>query len=811
MRFFPSLICAVIVIITLLHMDKHHAQMVVQEKRNAVQKQLLQMQSQLAEETKALLTEARNLTIRIKEIDDLTQDRLETLVSETKPTAGRYMRIEYAPEFRTALVWPEQDATGIIGTNPLMRFNDGETTLEDELMQGFPVLGRNEIIDGHIAVIHIRVPLMITKENGITSYGVVYFISEIDLLLPEQADGDPAIQLECHVFAHHRNETLPNIPQNWTNDSAIPPEVVNIVNPSGVFTLMMRPTFGWQANPVDMRKARMIYGAIAVALIFAVICLNWIGVSEARTSGELSRARSNMQGVLSNLPGVAFTYTMWDEEDALGGQNNRLRIINKEACLEIWGRSGQEIEEERLTVLCDGDDPIQIKALRREIASAAHNLRPWQASWSIRTRSGQSKWLDGRAKPIKLADGSIEWYGMINDATLQIERNQELIQRREEAHQTQKHEALGQLTGGAAHDFNNLLAVIMGNLELLRDEVRTDEHLHMIDAGIRASKRGADLTRNMLAFARKAPLSPQMVHLNELVEESRNWIGRTLPANIDVETNLRQGLWCIEADAAATQSALLNLMLNGRDAMPDGGKLTISTGNFHLDKPLTDCRDQVLKPGKYVMLSVTDTGEGISAEDLPKITEPFYTTKPTGDGSGLGLSMIEGFMKQSGGHMLIDSEPNLGTTMRLFFDALDDLSHSECTNEERKTPPPATGQRILIVEDQQEVLDVLMATLANAGYRVSGAKSGDEAARLFQEDDQFDLLLSDMVMPGALQGSSLALRLCKLRPSLKVVFMSGYANMGDEKDLQSLGHIRLTKPVARQDLLAALQRALAPS
>ncbi|CAN0586740.1 unnamed protein product, partial [Ectocarpus sp. 12 AP-2014] len=200
-----------------------------------------------------------------------------------------------------------------------------------------------------------------------------------------------------------------------------------------------------------------------------------------------------------------------------------------------------------------------------------------------------------------------------------------------------------------AHDFNNLLAVILGNLELLRDETEKPGQIDLIDAGIEAVRRGADLTRNMLAFARKSPLKLEVLDLNSLAGKTKNWIGRTLPANILVETSLLAGLWKIEADASATQSAILNLVLNARDAMPNGGKMTIETSNVRIDEEYIENRFEDMEPGRYVMLAVSDNGHGIPKDIVDDIFEPFFTTKPPGSGSGLGLSMILGFMKQSGG------------------------------------------------------------------------------------------------------------------------------------------------------------------
>jgi signal transduction histidine kinase/ActR/RegA family two-component response regulator len=375
---------------------------------------------------------------------------------------------------------------------------------------------------------------------------------------------------------------------------------------------------------------------------------------------------------------------------------------------------------------------------------------------------------------------------------------------------TQKMQAIGTLTGGVAHDFNNLLAVILGNLELLDEGVTDKDQKQLIKIGIDATQRGAELTRNMLSFARQSQLEPTVVELNQLVRNMQNWIGRTLPSAIDVETSLLAGLWPIEVDPSSTESGLLNLILNARDAMPKGGKLTIETANVLIDDDYVELRDEEIEPGRYVLLAVSDTGEGISPENLKVIFEPFFTTKEVGAGSGLGLSMLEGFMRQSGGTVRVYSEPDVGTTFKLYFPASE---RSEIARHRPVAPvldaPIASRETILLVEDNADVLEAYRATLVKSGYRVLEASTGDEAFNVFLENPAIDLLLTDIVMPGDLQGTTLARALRATKPDLKVIFMSGYAK---EATVHGNGlrpnDIRLMKPVRREELMRAVSKAL---
>lgn len=373
----------------------------------------------------------------------------------------------------------------------------------------------------------------------------------------------------------------------------------------------------------------------------------------------------------------------------------------------------------------------------------------------------------------------------------------------------QRLETIGQLTGGVAHDFNNLLSVILGNLELVQGE--TDERIRdeRMQACVDASLRGADLTRSMLNYARQAPLQPKQIDLNTLVRTTKNWAGRTLPAHIDVETSLLAGLWRVNIDPSVAESALLNLMLNARDAMPTSGKLTIETANIRIDEAYVDGRNEEIAPGRYVMVAVSDTGGGIDKATLERIFDPFFTTKGAGQGSGLGLAMVIGFMRQSNGTVQVYSEVGFGTTFKLYFPAEGPTEQPLPVTTTPTTIAEGGGKRILVAEDESAVLEVLETVLATAGYDVVSAPTGDAAKALFEVDPTFDLLLTDIVMPGSLQGTGLSKALRTIKADLPVVFMSGYAA---EATVHGNGlrpeDIRLMKPVKRSDLLGAVAKAL---
>ncbi len=404
-----------------------------------------------------------------------------------------------------------------------------------------------------------------------------------------------------------------------------------------------------------------------------------------------------------------------------------------------------------------------------------------------------------------LAIGFLTWFPKTQALARETEQR---IRAESQLAQAQKMEAIGHLSGGLAHDFNNLLAVVLGNLELLRGKGLQADEQQYVDAAIDASHRGAELTRNMLSFARKAYLEPRPINLNEVVSQAKGWMTRAIPENIDVNTELTEELWEIEADPTSTESAVLNLMINARDAMRSGGKMTIETANVSIDAEFLRQRDEDVRPGRYVMLAVSDTGVGIPKEDLQSVFDPFFTTKEIG--SGLGLSMVQGFLKQSGGMVRVYSEEGEGTTFKLFFPAQSTSARSSQDIEDLQEDVDVTGLSVLVAEDEEPVMRVICEVLRNIGYTVYAAQSGDEALRVSEELDRIDILLTDIVMPGEVQGPELASRLRKLRPELRAVFMSGYAN---EATVHGNGlrpeDIRLMKPVSKRDLIRALQKARA--
>ena len=374
-------------------------------------------------------------------------------------------------------------------------------------------------------------------------------------------------------------------------------------------------------------------------------------------------------------------------------------------------------------------------------------------------------------------------------------------------HQAQKMRAVGQLTGGIAHDFNNIMMIILANADALEEEEELTEQARRRIAQItKAIDRATLLTRSLLAFSRRLPLRPQRVDLNALVVETGRLLQRTLGTQIEIESVLSDNLWPVEADRGQLENALVNLCLNARDAMPDGGKLLIETANVMLSEA-EPARSTDAVPGAYVRLTVRDTGSGIPAEALPHVFEPFFTTKEVGKGTGLGLSMVQGFIIQSRGHIEIESEAGRGTTVTIHLPRA--APSMEADTRQVEADLPRGSEEVLVVEDEPRVRDAVVDQLRSLGYAVSVAVDGAAGIDAFEKAARpYDLLLTDVVMPG-ITGKKLADEVTRRWPKTSVLFMSGYTqdNIVHEGRLDA-GTKLLIKPFRKADLARAVREAL---
>ena len=408
-----------------------------------------------------------------------------------------------------------------------------------------------------------------------------------------------------------------------------------------------------------------------------------------------------------------------------------------------------------------------------------------------RHKDGSVRWISWTAAPA----GKLT-YATGRDITVEREQAQALRQAEEQLRQAQKMEAVGQLTGGLAHDFNNLLTGIMGNLELLQVRIargRLDDLDRLLNAAQGAGRRAAALTQRLLAFSRRQTLDPRPTDVNRLIAGLEDMLRRTVGGMNDIEIIGAAGLWTANIDAGQLENAILNLCINARDAMPGGGKLTIETANKWIDD--RTARERDLEPGQYISVCVTDTGTGMSAETIRRAFEPFYTTKPIGQGTGLGLSMIYGFARQSGGHVRIYSELGEGTTVCIYLPRYEGDAEAMLEHSSGAPIGDGKGQTVLIVDDEATIRHIVDEVLDELGYTVIGAADGAAGLKVLQSGAHIDLLITDVGLPNGMNGRQVADAARALRPGLRVLFITGFA----ENAAVGNGHLEagmelLTKP-----------------
>jgi PAS domain S-box-containing protein len=453
-------------------------------------------------------------------------------------------------------------------------------------------------------------------------------------------------------------------------------------------------------------------------------------------------------------------------------------------------------------VLGDLIVPEKRRALHKE--SLAHVLGSGESAILGRRFEIDARRKDGRDIKVELSITALRrrdayvFNGFIRDLT-------ERIAAEAQFRQSQKMDAVGQLTGGVAHDFNNILTVITGTIEILAEAVSDRPQLAAIAKMIDdAASRGTDLTRHLLAFARKQPLQPQETDVNALIMDAAKLLRRTLGEHIEIDSLLEADAWPALVDPSQLTSALLNLALNARDAMPQGGQLILETGNVHVDQSYASVQSE-MRVGPYVMVAVSDTGCGIPVAIRDKVFEPFFTTKGAGKGTGLGLSMVYGFVKQSGGHIKVYSEEGHGTTMKIYLPRAVSQAHHAI----EPPPVPIAGghESILVVEDDALVRDYVVAQLRSLGYATLTARNAAEALAAIDGAVKVDLMFTDVIMPGAMNGRQLADEAIKRRPSLKVLFTSGYTESAIvHHGRLDPGVLLLAKPYRKSDLARMLRK-----
>lgn len=463
---------------------------------------------------------------------------------------------------------------------------------------------------------------------------------------------------------------------------------------------------------------------------------------------------------------------------------------------EITGYDSADIINQKLTVFeSSPNDEVPEEKWRGAIAGDV-----WRGELKCVRKNGEPFWITLTISPVAGQDGTINHLVAIFEDITENRETQRALQ------QAQKMEVVGNLTGGIAHDFNNLLAVIIGNLQLLERRTKDDDRLQkMTKSALEAGFRGADLTRQLLAFSRRQELELKKFPVNELVAGMESLLRRTIGADIRITTQLTEDAGAVKSDSAQLESALLNLSINARDAMPEGGKLVIETSNVDLDHDYAAEHDYA-NTGPHVCISVTDTGTGIAPDVMKRIFEPFFTTKDVGKGTGLGLSMVYGFVKQSGGHINVTSEMGKGTRFSIYLPLVEASGAHIDRFAQSADDMPTGSETILIVEDDRKVRETAAMLLEDLGYTVVSAASGPKALEALAVMGTVDLVFTDMVMPEGMNGHQLADRIREAFPKIKILLTSGYPRDAFKDGRR---YALIQKPYTHRDLAFRVRQTLA--
>lgn len=512
-------------------------------------------------------------------------------------------------------------------------------------------------------------------------------------------------------------------------------------------------------------------------------------LSESRRREDVLRSHEEMlQSIAASLPGLVFRIVLFPD-------GRILFPFASEGLRRVFALDPEGVQTDPGVLLSaiHDDDRAGWHAV---LEASARDLGPLDHQMRVRGKDGVERWMHALARPVRQADGAVAWNGLALDVTDRQTAQAEL-------HQAQKMEAIGQLTGGVAHDFNNLLAVLSMDLEEL--EALTppeDERRVLIDEARETERLAAELTQRLLAFARRQPLNPKTIEPARLLVRTAELLHRTLGGAIRIDYAEPGERWRVTVDPVQLENAVINLAINARDAMPDGGTLSIGIRN-------TDLEDVPgVASGAYLCVEVTDTGSGMSREIAERVFEPFFTTKAQGQGTGMGLSMVYGFVKQSSGHIAVDSRPGEGTTVRLYF------PRTEARADALEAAPTAVpGQiekrRVLYVEDHPRLRGQTEARLASMGLSVAAAADGEAALDMLDRGERFDLLFTDVVMPGGVDGIRLAEEARRRIPGIRVLYTTGHAEDGRLGDAANAPRAALLrKPFAKSELRERLRTLL---
>lgn len=800
-NYFPFVVAVVAVATLAIALQRQTDVVNASALRTSVQAEVDVVSARLQSQVESSVLITRGIASLLSRGRDISQAEFSQLVSNVTRGRSDVINVAWAPDLVITRVHPVEPNRAAIGLD--YRNIPAQLAAIEKVRDTGQIafVGPIDLVQGGKGFI-LRIPVYSRTEDILQFRGILSTVFDLNAFLDRA--GMMGVEQPLNLTLANLDNSGAIAAIAYGDRSVIDdhPIETNFDFTGSHWRLYATPEEGW-----DSATEKRIYQILRLLIVCLFVLgplylLNRMALARKEMITDMQTANRRLDSFTNNFPGVFFTYMQRsDTPDRVTFATDGTR--------DIWGVSKEQLYEDP-SPMWRGASMETREELRKVMESARRTGTTWRLIWEHTGPNGDERWLEGWGHPYLSTEGVLRWDCFVMDITDQKKRDIEFEFQANVVRQAQKQESIGQLTGGMAHDFNNMLAVIRGNLEMLEDDLADelspdDERMDFIRGSILAAEQGNDLTRKMLSFARRAPLNPEVIQLNTVVQELEGWSGRTFPANITLTTHLAEGLPPVLLDRSSTSSALLNLMVNARDAMPNGGTLTLSTRVVTLATDQNRHLSQNLGAGQYVVLSVSDTGDGIKPDHLTKIFEPFYTTKAPGAGSGLGLSMVQGFVAQSGGAIDIQSTLGEGTVIDLYFPPaeLGRTSFASTIKVEEETS--STGLHILLAEDHKDVRLMLERSLTRMGHKVTAAETGDMAMQLFEKNPGFDLLVTDIVMPGSLQGTDLVREIRKRVADFPVIVLTGYTDLPlNDGSILRPEDIRLNKPVAR----ASLERAL---
>ena len=630
---------------------------------------------------------------------------------------------------------------------------------------------------------------------------LLHIAQQLNIIDRIKAVGDPIRELTWHMTVRKGDREMLDLLN----------EGIAITKANGQYDKIYDRWFGRIATPGYTQKELTVIVAIAVTLSLALgilIILVPYTFRIARTKNDLTETVLELERTQQALreSELRFRSLIENALDIITVIDSEGTITFESPSIQaILGYKPDELVGQNAFSLVHPDDAFVVQGAVRRLLQDPSNIEALE--FRFRHKDGSWRLLGSIGRNL-LENPAVQGI-IVNSRDVTTRKAME-----DQLRYSQKMDAVGQLTGGIAHDFNNILGIIMGFVEIVQDRVKDDPGLvKYLEIALDGTRRGAEITKKLLSFSRLEPSDTKITAVNDFIAGMRELISKSLTPSINVETHLANDLWPAEIDPGDFENAILNLSLNARDAMPEGGTLVVETANKFLDENYVKS-NPLATVGNYVMIAVSDTGTGMTDEVKEKLFEPFFTTKDVGQGTGLGLSMVYGFVERSGGHIKVYSELGAGTTFRIYLPRSHEAAVDDETASDRQIELPRGNETILVVDDEEALLDVAILYLEKLGYNTLRANNGQQALEFLNGHQDIALLFCDVIMPGQLDGYRVALAAHKIRPALKILLASGftkkreeYAN-GEGRYLNSLASKLLSKPYNSEELAFAVRRTL---